>query len=103
MEIFNQINRNPDFFKKICESENISQLFAFGSVIRDDFNENSDIDLLIKIDEQDPLTRGEKLLAAWSKLEEFFKRRVDLLTENSIKNPVLKDTIMKSKVLIYER
>lgn len=103
MEIFDQINKNPELFRNICESENVSELFAFGSVIRNDFRKESDIDLLIRIDEKDPISRGEKLLSVWTKLENFFQRRVDLLTENSIRNPIFKNTVLKSRVLIYEK
>ena len=58
---------------------------------------------MVDIDEHDPIKRGNNLLALWTKLEEFFLRKVDLLTPSSIKNPVLKTVIDQSKVLIYER
>jgi hypothetical protein len=81
----------------------VKTLYAFGSATTDEFDENSsDIDLLIEIEENDPLERGEKLLGIWNKLEEFFQRKVDLLTQSSLKNPVLKRNIDATKVLIYD-
>ncbi|MGA9327260.1 MAG: nucleotidyltransferase domain-containing protein [Salegentibacter sp.] len=78
-------------------------LYVFGSATTAQFDEDtSDVDLLIEIDEKDPLERGEKLLAIWDKLEEFFQRKVDLLTPSSLRNPVLRKKIEATKVLIYD-
>lgn len=63
---------------------------------------NSDIDLLVEIDDSDPIERGENLLSLWDKFEDFFNRKVDLLTESSIRNPYLRDSIDATKILIYD-
>ncbi|SRR5690606_2855671 len=90
-------------FTALCKLHNVKNLYAFGSSVTDSFDEaSSDIDLLIEIDENDPLERGEKLLDVWDKLEDFFQRKVDLLTQTSIKNPVLRKSIEASKILIYD-
>ena len=85
-------------FISLCKMHKVKSLYAFGSSISDKFNEEtSDIDLLIEIDNEDPLERGENLINIWDKLEEFFQRKVDLLTYNSIKNPVLKKISIQQK------
>ncbi|MBO2545703.1 nucleotidyltransferase domain-containing protein [Salegentibacter sp. BDJ18] len=90
-------------FTTLCKLYNVKNLYAFGSATTERFDEaSSDIDLLIEIEENDPLERGEKLLAIWDKLEEFFQRKVDLLTESSLKNPVLRKNIEATKILIYD-
>jgi predicted nucleotidyltransferase len=72
--------------------------------ITDRFSEqSSDIDLVVEIDIEDPIERGEMLMSLWDKLEAFFERKVDLLTYASIKNPVLKENIDRTKTLIYDR
>ena len=103
MEIQDLINSNKQKFLQICESANVAQLYAFGSSVSTEFNENSDIDLIIHINDLDPISKGEKLLSIWDKFEDFFKRKVDLLTESSIKNPILRKNIAKTKVLLYEK
>jgi len=60
------------------------------------------MDFLVEIDDVDPIERGEKLMSLWEKLEEFFHRKVDLLTDSSIKNPILRKNIDKTKILIYD-
>lgn len=78
-------------------------LYAFGSSISEKFDpKTSDIDLLVEIDSKDPVDRGEKLLSLWDLFEDFFKRKVDLLTESSIRNPFLRKNIDSTKVLIYD-
>lgn len=80
----------------------VKTLYAFGSSVNNQFDEaSSDIDLLIEIDTQDPIKRGENLMSLWEKLEFFFQRKVDLLTNSSIRNPILRQNIDSSKVLIY--
>ncbi len=90
-------------FLSLCESHNVKNLYAFGSSITDQFNEDlSDIDLLIEIDNDDPIERGENLMDIWDKFEQFFQRKVDLLTNTSIKNPILRKNIDATKILIYD-
>jgi predicted nucleotidyltransferase len=90
-------------FKLLCQTYKVKSLYAFGSSITEKFNEDSsDIDLLIEIDNQDPIQRGENLMGIWDKFELFFQRRVDLLTYTSIKNPILRETIDSTKVLLYD-
>jgi predicted nucleotidyltransferase len=78
-------------------------LYAFGSSTNNNFNPvESDIDLLVEIEDADPIERGEKLMSFWDRLESFFNRKVDLLTESSLRNPFLRKSIDSTKVLIYD-
>ena len=103
MNLKASIRHNPVLFKEICQKHKVYKLYAFGSAITDQFNEDSsDIDLLVDVDIPDPANRGETLLSLWDKLEAYFMRKVDLLTINSIQNPFLKSNIDRSKELIYD-
>lgn len=103
MKIKDSIHARLVDFTSLCKSYNVKNLYAFGSGVTNQFDEkSSDIDLLIEIEENDPLERGEKLLAIWDKFEEFFQRKVDLLTQSSLKNPVLRKNIDATKILIYD-
>lgn len=95
-------NRDKDFID-LCKNHRVKQIYAFGSSVSGDFDpEKSDIDLLVEIDEPDPIERGEKILSLWDKLEAFFKRKVDLLTNPNIRNPYLRQSVNETKVLIYD-
>jgi predicted nucleotidyltransferase len=103
MVIDELINSNKQAFDELCEAHQVKYLFAFGSSVTGNFDFNkSDIDLIVEIDESDPIKKGEKILSIWDKLESFFKRKVDLLTNPNIRNPYLKQSVDESKILIYE-
>lgn len=88
----------------LCRAHNVDKLYLFGSAATDQFNsDKSDIDLLVTLDISNPVDRGEALLSLWDKFESLFNRKVDLLTETSIKNPFLKNSINRTKKLIYDR
>lgn len=92
----------PDFLI-LCRTHSVRYLYAFGSATTERFDDaKSDIDLLVEIDEPDPIKRGEKLISLWDTFEDFFKRKVDLLTDSRIRNPYLRKSIDSTKVLIYD-
>lgn len=103
MNLKTAINSRVADFLSLCKTHNVKTLYAFGSSITTNFDEkNSDIDLLIELNEPDPINRGEKLLSIWNQFELFFQRKVDLLTVSSIKNPILRENIDSTKILIYD-
>lgn len=88
----------------LCEINGVTKLYAFGSVVSSRFDPaSSDIDLLVELMEMPPVERGETLIRLWDALEDLFQRKVDLLTEQSIKNPYFKKNIENTKKLIYDR
>ena len=90
--------------RKICENNHATKLFFFGSVCTDKFNIESDIDLLIELEQMSPLELGETILNLWNELEDLFGRKVDLLTtDQEIRNPILRKNIDNTKQLFYDR
>jgi predicted nucleotidyltransferase len=101
--IKDEISKKRNDFTVLCKNHNVKYLYAFGSSVSERFDpKKSDIDLLVEIDSKDPIDRGEKLLSLWDLFEIFFNRKVDLLTDNSIRNPFLRKSIDSTKVLIYD-
>ena len=81
----------------------VDKIYAFGSSMTDRFDpEKSDIDLVVKLSIEDPIDYGESLLLFWDELELLFKRKIDLLTDESINNPYLRKSIESTKKLIYD-
>ena len=87
--------------QELCKANNVKSLFAFGSVTRDDFNENSDIDLIVDFEEKDPFKYTDLYFGLKSKLEEILKRQVDLLEERAVKNRIFRQQLEKIKIKIY--
>jgi len=103
MNLKDSILNNEREFIWLCEAHDVKLLYAFGSATNNSFNDNSsDIDLLVELETKDPIVRGENLMKLWEKLEIFFRRKVDLLTNASIRNPLLRSSIEASKILIYD-
>jgi hypothetical protein len=103
MILKDQIEPRIKYFENMCREHHVKYLYAFGSSVTDQFDMNSsDIDLLVEVDEKDPVKRGENLISLWDLFESFFHRKVDLLTEISIRNPYLRESINSTKILIYD-
>ncbi|MBM3436910.1 MAG: DNA polymerase subunit beta [Bacteroidetes bacterium] len=103
MFIKDEISDKTKDFQALCQAHKVKYLYAFGSSVTMRFDKDqSDIDLLVDIDTPDPVERGETLISLWDTFEMFFKRKVDLLTESSIHNPYLRNSIESTKILIYD-
>jgi len=103
MVIKDEILKKRNDFNSLCQKHKVKYLYAFGSSVTDSFDyDKSDIDLLVEIDDVDPIERGEKLISLWDTFENFFHRKVDLLTDSSIRNPYLRISIDSTKILIYD-
>lgn len=90
-----------DAIKRLCKVSKVRSLSAFGSVIRDDFTDESDVDLIVDFYENDPLRYSDLYFDLKDKLESLLRRRVDLLEERAIKNPFLRKELEHTKVKIY--
>ena len=87
---------------KLFKEHKIKSAYAFGSVVSDTFNDESDIDLLINFEEGlEPLEKGEIWWNLHDTLRDIFNTEIDLLIENSLKNPYFIEEINEKKQLIY--
>ncbi len=85
----------------LCNQHNVKSLFAFGSVITDKFTAQSDIDLIVDIDDKDPFVYTDNYFDLKFKLEDLFQRHVDLLEKKALKNTFLIKEIDNTKILLY--
>jgi predicted nucleotidyltransferase len=94
-----------DQLKELCHKHGVSKLYAFGSIASEAFNvKTSDIDLQVELlPIKDPVAKGLTLLDLWDELEKLFGRKVDLLTDQPIKNPFFRKVLEETKVLVYDR
>ena len=85
----------------LCRKNKVRTLYAFGSVLTAKFSDSSDIDFIVDIASSDPLEYADNYFNLKFALEELLKRQIDLLENKAIKNQYLKESIDKSKSLIY--
>jgi predicted nucleotidyltransferase len=86
---------------QLCENHNVRSLYAFGSVLRSDFNLKSDIDLIVDFKDVDVNEYADNYFDLKFSLENIFNRPVDLLEDQAIKNPYFREEINKNKELVY--
>lgn len=95
------IENNIRKMKALCKKHKVSKLFVFGSILTDRFNEESDIDFVVNFDKENVADYFDNYFNLKYALEDLFKRKVDLLEEQTIRNPYLKKSIDETKTLIY--
>jgi len=86
--------------EEFCRNRKITELALFGSVLRDDFQPDSDIDVLVE------LAPGHGLsLFDWvdmiDELEAIFGRPVDLVSKRGLRNPFRRRRILNSREIIH--
>ncbi len=82
----------------------ISSMWIFGSAIRDDYSEDSDIDLVVEFMPDARITLLT-LASLQTDLERIFGRKVDLITRKAIDdfmNPIMRQEVLSTMVRIYE-
>ncbi|MHB1179396.1 MAG: nucleotidyltransferase family protein [Daejeonella sp.] len=97
----NPIERYTSIISKLCESHKVKSLYAFGSVLTDKFNTESDIDLIVDFEPLDVLEYADNYFDLKFALRDALKRPIDLLEDKAIKNPYFRNTINQQRKLIY--
>ena len=99
----NVIERNIDQIISLCKKHKVNELYIFGSVLTDRFSDDSDIDFLIEFANVDIQQYFDNYMDFKEKLEALFKRPVDLVENQAIRNPIFRRVIDRDKRLVYER
>ena len=85
---------------QIAKSKGIRELSLFGSVLREDFSDSSDVDLLVVFDSGADLSYFD-INAIREEFEAFFQRKVDIVEKDAIRNPYRRKRILETAKLIY--
>ncbi len=85
---------------EFCRKWKITELALFGSVLREDFGPESDVDVLVSFADDAPWS-----LFDWvdmiDELKAIFGREVDLVSKTGLRNPFRRHEILRTRVLIY--
>ena len=82
-----------------CQRNRICRLSLFGSVLREDFGEQSDIDVLVEF-QPDARVSLLDVVRMERELSELFQRSVDLLTPEDL-SPYIRDEILAAAEVQY--
>lgn len=95
------VEKNISKIHVLCLKHKVAKLFAFGSVLTNDFNAESDIDFVVDFKEVNLRDYADNYFDLKFSLERLLMRDVDLLEEKAIRNPFLRQSIDSSKKLVY--
>jgi hypothetical protein len=86
--------------RDFCQKWKIAELSVFGSVLREDFRSDSDVDVLVTFAKDAPWS-----LYDWmdiiAELRELFGRDVDVLSSRSLRNPFRRREILRTCETLY--
>lgn len=95
-----KIQVDPAQLAKFCRTNHIARLWLFGSVLREDFSPESDVDVLVDF-EPDARVSLSGLVRAIDELSELLGRKVDLIDRASIANPFVRQDVLRTRRLAY--
>lgn len=95
------INNNIQKIIDLCKKHKVRKLFVFGSILTNRFNDESDVDLVVDFNKSEVSDYFDNYFDLKYALEDILGRKVDLLEEQTIKNPFLKKEVDSTKALIY--
>ena len=85
---------------EFCKRWSITEFALFGSVLREDFRPDSDIDVLVSIDPKAHIGLFE-IAEMIIELEAIFKRPVDLVEKEGLRNPYRRRAILRTAQVVY--
>jgi predicted nucleotidyltransferase len=85
---------------EFCQRWQIKELSIFGSALRDDFQPESDVDVLVVFEENAPWGLFD-LMRAEEDLEQILGREVDLVEKSTVRNPFRRHHILSYREVIY--
>lgn len=86
---------------KLCKTHKVKSLYAFGSVLTDSFNKESDIDLIVDFSNIETEDYADNYFDFKFSLQDILKRPVDLLEEKAITNPYFRKSLNQQRQLVY--
>lgn len=96
------IEENKTRLAEECRRFGVQRLKLFGSAARDDFDPaKSDFDFIVSFADRAPGTYADRYLDFTTAVEVLLGRRVDMLTERSIRNPVFRKEVDAVRQIIY--
>jgi predicted nucleotidyltransferase len=97
------IAQHHDELLRLCRQHAVSRLALFGSAAQGGFSPvTSDLDFLVSFSEPQRPGYADRYLAFAEALEHLFGRRVDLVTERSVRNPVFRAAVESALELLYD-
>lgn len=94
------ISISPEFVREFCRKWHVAELSLFGSALRPDFQDESDVDFLIAFEQGHNATL-EEWIAMEDELRALTGRNVDLVERRLVVNPFRRHHILTNRQILY--
>ncbi len=96
--IFQKLPITEGQLAEFCRKHHIQRMSVFGSVLRDDFGPESDVDFLVEFEPDSHLGWG--IVGVCDELEKLIGRHVDVVNPKYLKQRIRKN-VLESAQLVY--
>jgi predicted nucleotidyltransferase len=86
---------------RLCATHKVRHLYVFGSALTDRYNAESDIDFVVDFEPIDLSLYADNYYDLKFSLQDILHKPIDLLEQQAIRNPLLRESIDQQKKLIY--
>lgn len=97
---YHEIDISENKLTELCRKWKVIELSLFGSILRDDFGPDSDIDVLVVFQPEAPWSLWD-LMDMKEELEVLFGRPVDMVEKEALRNPWRKRRILSTYKVVY--
>lgn len=96
------IEESQNVLRDLCLKHRVRRLELFGSAAGQGFDpESSDIDFLVEFHKLEDNEYADAYFGLLEDLKALYRREVDLVVESAVKNPYLRQSIDRSRTLLY--
>ena len=96
-----ELQKYDNAIKLLCKAHKVKRLYAFGSVLTEKYDGNSDIDFIVDFEPVEISHYADNYYNLKFSLENILHRPIDLLEEKALKNPYFLQVINNQRQLIY--
>ena len=97
-----EIEVQRDALETLCRRFQVRRLELFGSASGESFDaQSSDLDFLVEFEDQPAGGYADAYFGLFESLRELFHRDVDLVVLSAVKNPYFRESIERTRTLLY--
>ena len=89
--------------ERICRTMPVKRIGIFGSALTKEFGPGSDVDVLVVFYTDGTVDLFDAYFELKERLQDVLGRKVDLTIDKPFKNPIFRDTVERTRTVIYER
>jgi uncharacterized protein len=98
--LFKRLGFDAEVLERFCAKWRVGDLALFGSILRDDFSPDSDIDVLVTFLPDAPWSLWD-LIAMQQEFERLAGRPADIIEKTALRNPFLRHEVLSRQEVLY--